>query len=74
MFQSSGFELARFEHSHGGNEWHDMHDVTPSHDAAESDPERAWQRGRILRCSACEDEIRVMMPDQDRAGGADRVL
>ena len=66
MFQLSQFDLA---HSHGGDEWHEMHDVTPSHDAAEGDPERQWARGRIFRCSACEDEIRVRLPEQ---GSTDR--
>lgn len=66
MFQSSAFELTnRIQHSHGANDWHDMVEVTPSHDAAESDPERAWSSGRIFRCSTCEDEIKVMTPDQE---------
>ena len=66
MFQSSHIELARLQHHHGGNEWHDMLEVTPNHDAAESDPERSWSRGRIFRCSTCEDEIRVTLPDEER--------
>jgi hypothetical protein len=68
LFQLSGFDLGRFEHSHGGDDWHAMNEVTPSHDAAESDPERAWQRGRIFRCASCEDEIRVTMPEDAAAG------
>ena len=67
MFQTSRIELARLEHSHGGNEWHEMHDVTPAHDSAESDPERSWTRGRIFRCSTCDDEIRVTLQDEERA-------
>lgn len=66
MFQLSQFELARLEHHHGGDEWHEMHDVTPAHDPAESDPERQWSRGRIYRCSVCEDEIRVSLPDPEQ--------
>ncbi len=65
MFQLSGLQLPRFEHNHGGDSWHDMHEVSPSHDSAESDPERDWQRGRVFRCSTCEDEIRVSTPDDD---------
>lgn len=74
MFQLSRFELARFEHSHGGDDWHGMQEVTSSHDSAESDPERSWQHGRILRCTTCADEIRVMLPEEDSAGSADRTL
>ena len=66
MFQSSALELARLEHHHGGNEYHDMVEVTPGHDSAESDPERQWSRGRIYRCTVCEDEIRVTLPDPSR--------
>lgn len=65
MFQTSQIEMARLEHHHGGNDWHEMHEVTP-HDAAEADPERSWSRGRIFRCSTCEDEIRVTLPDEER--------
>ena len=67
MFQSAAFELARLEHNHGNNEWHEMQDVTPDqdaeHDAAAHDPERLWTRGRIYRCTTCDDEIRVVLPD-----------
>ena len=59
MFQTSGFELARMQHGHGNNEWHDMNEVA-AHDSAASDPERTWARGHIFRCSTCEDEIRVL--------------
>ena len=64
VFAARSFEVARIQHSHGNNDWHDMNDVTPSHDTAESDPERGWFRGRIFRCSTCDDEIRVDMPDE----------
>ena len=64
MFQFSQLELARLQHSHGGNDWHDMHEVTSAHDSAESDPERSWAQGRIFRCSTCEDEIRIVGSDE----------
>ena len=63
MFQSARIELARLEHHHGGGEFHEMVEVSVGHDSAESDPERDWARGRIFRCTACEDEIRVTLPD-----------
>ena len=67
MFAARSFEVARIQHSHGQNDWHDMTDVTAAHDTAESDPERGWVRGRIFRCSTCEDEIRVDLPDETDA-------
>lgn len=70
MFQLAQFELARLEHSHGGDEYHDMYEVSASHSPAESDPERDWARGRIYRCSVCEDEIRVTLPDPSPIEGA----
>ena len=71
MFQTAQFELARLEHNHGGNEWHDMEEVSSAaHDSAESDPERTWSRGRIFRCTVCADEIRVTLPDPSPIEGA----
>jgi len=69
VFQSAGFELTRIQHSHGKNDWHDMNDVTPAHDSAEEDPEREWSRGRIYRCSTCEDEIKITLPESERPLG-----
>jgi hypothetical protein len=54
----------RLQHGHGNGEWHDMVEVTPSHDAAEGDPERQWTTGRVFRCSTCEDEIRIVGQDE----------
>ena len=66
MFQSAAFEqIQRIQHSHGGDDWHDMIEVTPAHNVAEQDPERSWTTGRVFRCSTCEDEIRVMGPDEE---------
>jgi hypothetical protein len=70
VFQAAQFELARLEHHHGGNEYHDMYEVSEPHDSAESDPERNWARGRIYRCSVCEDEIRVTLPDPSPIEGS----
>jgi hypothetical protein len=70
LFQLAQFELARLQHNHGGDEWHDMVDATPGHDSAESDPERQWARGRIFRCTACEDEIRISVPAPSAIEGA----
>ncbi len=67
MFQLSGLQLLGFEHSHGDNDWHRMHEVTAAHDSAASDPERQWDRGhRIFRCDSCSEEIRVSTPDSEQ--------
>jgi len=70
VFQSAAIELARLEHYHGGGEYHDMFEVTEAHDSAEGDPERAWNRGRIYRCTVCEDEVRVSYADPSPTEGA----
>ncbi len=59
MFQTARFKFPRLEHRHGDS-WHEMHDVTPEHSPAESDPERNWARARIFRCGSCDDEVRVV--------------
>ena len=65
MFQSAAFEMTnRLQHGHGNDEWHDMVELTPSHDAAEGDQERQWSGGRVFRCSTCEAEIRIAGPDE----------
>jgi hypothetical protein len=64
LFRLNDLDL-RFEHSHDENDWHDMFEVPPSHAAVERDPERSWSLGKIFRCGACEDEIRVSLPDED---------
>jgi hypothetical protein len=56
-------ELARLEHGHGNNDWHSMEEV---HDPAQRDAEREWGRHRIFRCTKCEDEIRIQVPDSAR--------
>ena len=53
--------LLRMEHRHG-DRWVRL-EPTPEHDAAESDPERAWVSGRIYRCPECSEVVRV---DRDR--------
>jgi hypothetical protein len=70
LFQSSAIELSRLQHHHGGNEWHDMEAVSPSHDSAGSDPERSWARGQIFRCVSCEDEVVVLPHDSVPVEGA----
>jgi hypothetical protein len=52
-------ELVRLEHSHGKDDWHSMTEVR---DPSQADSEREWARHRIFRCTTCEDEIRIEVP------------
>lgn len=54
--------LQRVEHRHG-DEWHRMEAV--AREAGATDRERAWARGRIFRCTTCDDEIRVLPPQPE---------
>jgi len=68
VFQLSSMEFLRFEHAHGKDDWHPMHEVTPAHDPAASDPERKWGRQRIFRCDSCAEEIRVDVAEDEQRG------
>ncbi len=64
MFQSSAFDLTRRpRHWHGGDEWAEMEEVNPAHSSAEGDPERSWGKGRIFKCSSCEEQFLVPGPE-----------
>jgi hypothetical protein len=65
VFQSAAFDLTRRpRHWHGGDEWADMEEVTSAHDSSEGDPERAWQRGRIFKCTTCDEQFLIPGPDE----------
>ena len=63
MFAATSFEIGKIQHGHNDGSWHDMEQVEP--ESSGQDPERGWLRGRIFRCTACEDEIRVQEPAAD---------
>lgn len=70
VFPESAFALnRRAQHWHGGDEWSDMEEVTPSHDPAEADPERRWSRARIFRCTSCNEQFRILEADDPPAAG-----
>jgi hypothetical protein len=69
VFPSSAFEInRRAQHWHGGDDWGDMEEVTPSHDPAEADPERGWKHGRIFRCVSCNEQFRIIESTEPPAG------
>ena len=57
-------ELLLVEHRHG-DQWVRLQ-PSSQHDSAESDPERAWGRGRIYSCPECDEQVRVDMDWDER--------
>jgi hypothetical protein len=56
--------VLRLFHDHGGGRLDEMRAV---HDAAQTDPERAWTRGRtIYRCD-CGDQVILGGPEDNAA-------
>jgi hypothetical protein len=51
------------EHRHSDGSWGRMEPEPEHHDPAQHDPEEGWQRGRIFVCRACEEEVRVTIPE-----------
>jgi hypothetical protein len=56
-FQELEYEIS---HRHDDGRMTRMEEQRPHHDAAEHDPERAWSRHRIFRCTACEESVTVI--------------
>ena len=54
--------LQRVEHRHG-EDWHRMEAVGAPHDPAARDREHGWARGKVFKCTTCDDQIRVMPPE-----------
>lgn len=47
-------------HRHGDGSWGSMESVGRAHhDPAQHDPERDWGKGRLFRCTGCDEEIVV---------------
>jgi hypothetical protein len=66
VFASQSLEISHIQHDHGNGEWSDMVEVTDTSHARE-DPERGWLRGRIFKCTTCEDSIRIETADPNEA-------
>jgi hypothetical protein len=60
MFQLNSELLLRLEHRHSDGSWSRLEPDTSHHDPAEHDPERGWAKGRIYRCRACDEQVRVI--------------
>lgn len=55
------YQTIRLLHRHGPDDWVPMEPGSHAN-AAEGDPERGWEHGRVLRCSRCDQEILVVDP------------
>ena len=62
----SSQELAEYQlrHRHDDGNWGDMVEAPPD-DAADHDVERRWGRGRLFRCTACEEAVLIVPADVD---------
>jgi hypothetical protein len=61
----------RLEHRHGDGSWSPMapiHHGQPDHDA-----ERGWLKGRIFRCTTCEEEVAATQGLDDEGGPEGRL-
>ena len=56
------YDLIKLEHQHGPNSWHRMDEVD---NPASHDSEREWGRHRLYKCSTCDEQIRVEVPETE---------
>jgi hypothetical protein len=42
-----------------------MQEQSAHHDPAQHDPERDWSRGRIFRCTRCQEAVTITPSDED---------
>jgi hypothetical protein len=50
----------RIDHRHKDGSWGEMVEDASHHGPAEHDPERGWARGRIFRCTSCDESVTVV--------------
>jgi hypothetical protein len=55
----------RIEHRHEDGGWAPMIEEQDHHDAAEHDPERSWGKGRLFRCTKCDEGV-LIEPEEER--------
>ena len=67
----SVFDLRyRVEHRHKDGSWGEMVEDR-AHDSSDHDPERAWEKRRIFRCTSC-DEAATLTPGEEGSETAER--
>ena len=57
----------RLEHRHNDGSYAPMQEQPLHHGAAEHDPERQWGRGRIFRCTTCDEAVTLLPADEPGA-------
>jgi hypothetical protein len=55
----------RIEHRHEDGSWAPMIEEQNHHDAAEHDPERSWGKGRVFRCTKCDEGV-LIEPEEEK--------
>lgn len=58
------------EHRHSDGSWSPLELVPSHHDPAQHDPERDWEHGRVFKCKACEEEVRISTESSELNEGA----
>jgi hypothetical protein len=60
--------LFRLEHQHSDGTWSTLMPAGQDpHDQTQFDPERAWDRGHVYVCAACQERVRILgpMPEEE---------
>jgi len=58
--QARIIEMAyRIDHRHADGSWGEMVEDRTHHSPADHDPERAWSRFRIFRCTSCDASVAI---------------
>jgi hypothetical protein len=52
-------------HRHADGSWGSLVEAPPHHGAVEHDAERGWGRGRLFRCSSCDEAVLIVPTDAD---------
>jgi len=58
------------EHRHSDGSWSALEPSPQRHDPAQHDPERGWEHGRVFKCAACEEEVRISAETPELNEGA----
>ena len=52
-------------HRHKDGAWGEMVEQPQHHDATEHDPERRWLRGKLFKCTSCDEWAVIVPTDQN---------
>jgi hypothetical protein len=60
----------RIQHRHKDGSWGELEEDSGHHDAAAHDPERRWVRGKIFKCTSCEESVTINPGDAPEEGAS----